>query len=175
MVEEVKARRLPHWAWVVIAGGALCIVLIIAVIVFPNLLFMRGGRNDSFGEASLRSCSTAQATYKSRNGTYADQVSKLTAGGLLPCNGMQVAHGKASVECSTYLLKECVTIGGKPIDWRTDYAICAIPAVYGRYCYTSFIISKNDGTRVWAKDLGPGTTFVDDFPQDPQAAGWETR
>ena len=68
-----------------------------------------------------------------------------------------------------YLLQDMQTLAGKPIDWTTDFALCATPAKYGGARRRTFIVST-DGT-VWGKDLNK-SEFVSDFPADPAAAGW---
>ena len=68
-----------------------------------------------------------------------------------------------------YVFQEMQTIGGQPIDWKVDCALCATPAVYGRTGYRTFIISTNGTT--FGKDLGR-SAFVTDFPADPTAEGW---
>ena len=74
-----------------------------------------------------------------------------------------------SVPRSGYLFQDMQTLGGKPIDWISDFALCATPARYGKTGYRTFII-KTDGT-TWGRDLGR-SQFVSDFPADPAAAGW---
>ena len=65
--------------------------------------------------------------------------------------------------------EDMTTIGGRPIDWEKDFALCATPAVYGQVGYRTFIVMTN-GT-IFGKDLG-GSEFVDDYPADPCAEGW---
>jgi len=69
-----------------------------------------------------------------------------------------------------YTFRDMKTIGRKPINWADDYALCAVPLIYGRTGYCTLIVSTN-GT-VWCKDRGKGAGFVDDFPRDPVKAGW---
>ncbi len=80
------------------------------------------------------------------------------------------AKGYSGTPKHGYLFKEMSTIGGEPIDPEGDFALCAIPATYARTGYRTFIVST-DGT-VFGQDLGPGGTFVDDYPTDPTAEGW---
>ena len=68
-----------------------------------------------------------------------------------------------------YVFYNMKTIGGKKINWVDDYALCAVPAVYGRTGYLTLIINTN-GT-VFGKDTG-GNKPVFDYPNNPAAAGW---
>jgi Protein of unknown function (DUF2950) len=79
-------------------------------------------------------------------------------------------RGLAGKPKDGYLFLEMKTIAGKPIDWTTEYALCAIPAVYGKASRRTFIVSAV-GT-VWAKDIGGAAGFVTDFPADPIEDGW---
>ena len=83
--------------------------------------------------------------------------------------GFADAHGLAGTPKQGYRFQECKTIGGKPIDWAKDFALCATPSEYGVTAeHTLIISSKWD---VWFKDLGK-SELIDDFPADPKAAGW---
>ena len=68
-----------------------------------------------------------------------------------------------------YWFKDMETIGGRPIDWSRDFALCAMPAKYGGARRRTFLVSTA-GT-VWGKDLGK-SGFVADFPADPAREGW---
>ncbi len=68
-----------------------------------------------------------------------------------------------------YNFRDMKTIGGKSIDWKKDFALCATPSYYRRTGYRTFI-ATTDGT-VWGKDFGK-SAFLDDFPADPGAEGW---
>jgi hypothetical protein len=83
---------------------------------------------------------------------------------------MTAAGGTAGTPRNGYLYRDMKTIGGKKIDWTTDFAFCAIPAQYGRTGYRTFIVCTNGA--VYGKDLGTGTGFVDDYPADPSGSGW---
>jgi hypothetical protein len=69
-----------------------------------------------------------------------------------------------------YYFEDLRSIGGRPIDWVSDHGLCATPARYGVTGWRTFIV-MTPGI-VWAKDLG-GSEFVEDFPADPAAEGWE--
>jgi hypothetical protein len=79
------------------------------------------------------------------------------------------AHGYQGVPKNGYLFMEMRTIGGKPIDHEHDYALCAIPAEYGKTGWRTLIVATN-GT-VWGCDFG-SACFVGDYPEDPSAEGW---
>ena len=91
-------------------------------------------------------------------------------------DALAAARGKKGKPRWGHLYREMKTIGGKPIDWRKDFALCATPARYkypgdryrtGRH---TFIVST-DGV-VFGKDLGEAR-FVDDYPADPLKDGWK--
>jgi Protein of unknown function (DUF2950) len=67
-----------------------------------------------------------------------------------------------------YVFKDVVTIGGRPVDWTTTYALCAAPVKYGSS--GKHVIVMVDGT-LWARDMGK-SVFVTAFPADPAKAGW---
>jgi len=69
-----------------------------------------------------------------------------------------------------YYFVDMKTIGGKPIDWDKDFALCAIPAVYGRTGLRVFIV-RTDGW-VWGKDFGRAVE-VTDYPANPAEEGWQ--
>ena len=69
-----------------------------------------------------------------------------------------------------YLYREARTIFGAPINWDGDYAICAIPAVYGKTGRKTYLM-KTDGD-VWEQDLGKAE-FVADFPTNIEGHGWK--
>jgi len=68
-----------------------------------------------------------------------------------------------------YWYRDCQTIGGLPIDWARDFALCATPSIYGRTGWHTFMVST-DG-RVWSRDLGR-SAYLADFPWHPQRDGW---
>ena len=80
------------------------------------------------------------------------------------------AQGPNGVPKHGYLFQDMQTMGGVKINWVDDYALCAIPAQYGKTGRRTFIINTM-GT-VFGKDQGPGGTFVTDFPANPVAQGW---
>ena len=68
-----------------------------------------------------------------------------------------------------YYFVNMKTIGGRKIDPANDFALCAVPAVYGKTGYRTFIVCTNGTT--FGKDLGR-SELVDDYPADPCADGW---
>ena len=61
------------------------------------------------------------------------------------------------------------TIGGRKIDWAKRFALCAMPASYGRAtCRTMLITEKG---KVYALDLGK-KEFLDNCPMNPSLEGW---
>ena len=83
------------------------------------------------------------------------------------------ARGTSGVPVAGYLFRDVETTAGKPIDWFSGYALCAIPAQHGGTGYRTFVtILRGDGIETWAKDRGPHAGFASDFPADPKAEGW---
>ena len=173
---QPSGKKTPGWAWVLIGCGGVTIlgfIAVIAAIVIPVRMKTRAYVRDVAVVTDLRSYAAAQAVYRQANQTFAGQMPLVSMSGRGPgllSPALEAAHGPNGTPRMGYLFLECKTIGGKSIDWTTDYAACAVPAFYGRTGHMTLIVST-DGA-VWGKDLGPGTAFVDDFPADPRAAGW---
>jgi hypothetical protein len=107
---------------------------------------------------------------------YADDLSKLHSTVGKDGQAVQfldeafaVARGPAGLPKRGYLYMEMRTVAGRPVDWSSEFALCAAPAKYGRH--TRFVLIMKTDERVWAKDLG-SSEFVTDFPADPPGAGW---
>jgi hypothetical protein len=79
------------------------------------------------------------------------------------------AHGAGGRPLHGYLFAEMKTIWEIPINWDGDFALCAVPADYGRTGRLTFII-KTDGD-VWVKDLG-SAELLDDYPSMADTKGW---
>jgi hypothetical protein len=163
--------------FILLGGGGL-------ILVVPSLLYSPCRPSlETQAIGSCRAYSCAQSMYH-RNDWDADGQLEYASSLVLlhtekdstgtPINLLDAAFADARGLKGTpkhgYLFREMKTIGGQPIDWTQDCALCAIPVEYGRTGYRSFIISTN-GT-VFGKDQGEGGTFVDDYPADPGAAGW---
>ncbi len=79
------------------------------------------------------------------------------------------AKGRGGAPKHGYIFREMSTIAGGPVDWEKDFALCGIPAGYGRTGSWTYIVTT-DGA-VWGQDMGCAC-FLDDFPADPQGEGW---
>jgi len=170
----------------IVVGGVGTFTSFVGMLALVGIYGMaphRHGGYDTAGAANARAYACAQTMYVMTDWDgdgkkeYAHPFTNLyvdaSAGNKnlqLMDQGFYAAAGPAGVPKQGYLFRDCKTIGGKPIDWTTDYALCAVPAVYGRTGFSTFIISS-DG-RAYGKDLGAGATFVDDYPADPAKAGW---
>ncbi|HOX08275.1 MAG TPA: DUF2950 family protein [Planctomycetota bacterium] len=190
-----QAKKTPGWVWVLLGcGGALLLVMIIAIIAaiaIPSLLAARRSSQETVGVASCRAYSMAQVMYK-KNDWDGDKVlsyaapnaNKLsgpsfyvlyatpdpggTPVGLL--DGVMANASSPLAAKQGYYFTDMKTVGGQPINWVNDYALCASPAIYGRTGYRTFIVST-DGT-VYGKDLGAGAPPPTDYPANPMAEGW---
>jgi uncharacterized membrane protein len=190
LVRGYTGRAGGRWialAGLVVGGAGTFTSFVVAVALVVPMTITSGHRGinyDMGAAANLRACATAQTMYAKTdwNGDdkkeYAHPFTNLYADASagnkehkLIDRALRDAAGPAGQPKVGYLFQDCRTIGGKPIDWTTDYAMCAMPAAYGRTGRRTFIVGT-DG-RVLGKDLGKGTKFVDDFPADPEAAGWQ--
>jgi Protein of unknown function (DUF2950) len=184
-VPEKKASPL---LWVLLGCGA-AIFLAVAVVVGVVLIAIPSGGhpgwsyNETNAVGSLRTYASAQTMFRradwNKNGVceYADKMPALRftkdSGGVemeLLNAELAAAHGANGTPRHGYLFKEMSTLTGSQLDWVNDYALCALPAVYGKTGKRTFIIST-DGT-VYARDQGEGGSFVTDYPTDPSGAGW---
>jgi hypothetical protein len=135
--------------------------------------------------ANLRAYMTAQHCYKmfdlngdgkhkyaaSLSDLYIDKQSGKEA--KLTSLNFVAAHGPTGTPTCGYRFLECKTIGGNPIDWTQDFALCATPAGYaidGRLTLITCSRGMNN-VEVWGKDLGK-SMFIADFPENPKAEGW---
>jgi len=171
LVKKTGGRSLAL-AGVVMGGLSLVLIpfiAIIAAIAMPAFLGARKNAYEAAAVAGLRNYASAQAVYMMNNNTYADQLAKLAKDQTVDA-GLAAAYGANGTPRLGYVFRECKTIGGKPIDWPRDFALSAIPAAPGTPVRRSFII-RSDGT-VYGMDRPSGGGFVDDFPEDPTAAGW---
>jgi hypothetical protein len=157
-------RRWRGWA---IVGAVVIVPVALWFVVGPWTYYSHPiiPHRDARVINTLQLCHANQVVLKQRDGAFAKNI----AGG-----GSEGGYCFADME----------TIAGKPIDWRRDFALCAVPATYGRTGSRTFVV-KTDG-RVWARDLGADLYlleapllanrdrphFVADFPADPEAEGW---
>jgi hypothetical protein len=138
-------------------------------------LWMQRSSLETNAVGALKTYAAAQAIYQKTDWdgdgkfVYADSLGKLAAVGLID-KAFAKARGPKGKPWHGYLFLECQSIGGQPIDWTTDFALCGIPAKYGHTGYRSFVMCTN-GT-IFPKDQGPAGGFVSDFPADPINAGW---
>jgi len=191
---EAPEKKSNALLWVLLGcGGALvlaAILAIVAAIAIPALVGVRETAKAASTEANavgaMRACAEAQVMFH-RN----DWVGSGTPGVLeyatpytllntqvdatgqpiqLIDSALAAARGPNGTPKHGYLFRDMQTIGGVKINWVDDFALCAIPAQYGRTGRRTFIVSTN-GT-VFGQDQGPTGTFVDDYPQNPTVAGW---
>jgi hypothetical protein len=125
---------------------------------------------------SLRNYIVAQEAFRRAacNGkgepTFADALPKLRK--LLPAEFI-AAHGSRGTPYHGYIFREMKTIGGVPINWTSDFAICAIPARYGVTGFRTFIVTSTGF--ICGRDCGYDgrpVDFVDDYPADLMGTGW---
>jgi len=166
-----------------IGGGGTGVagVSIIAAIAIPSLLAARRSSLETNAVGSCRAYAEAQTIFKRNDWdgdgvlAYAKDFKELHStkdGQGNPIQLIDAAFAAAADKDHPkhgYYFVNMKTIGGKAIDWKNDFALCAVPAVYGRTGYRTFIINTN-GT-VFGKDLG-ASTAVEDYPAEPQKAGW---
>ncbi len=158
-------------------------VSVVAAIAIPSLLAARRSSLETNAVGSMRAYCAAQSMFHRNDWDgdhtleYAEDYTLLSTqkdGTGQPIQlidaAFAAAKGAGGVPKHGYVFREMKTIGGQKIDWVNDFALCAIPAQYGRTGYRTFIICTN-GT-VFGKDQGAAGKFVDDYPADPSAAGW---
>jgi hypothetical protein len=149
--------------------GCCCVV---AVIVLVRRSEYERCSSEIYAQHALRDYMEAQSRFRCaalrEHGqlVFADSLQKLK--GLLPPE-MIAAHGPGGKPWRGYLFLEMKTIAGVPIDWRREFAMCAIPARYGRDGYRTFIVATD--RLLLGKDLNP-PAFPDDYPDDVCSTGW---
>lgn len=80
------------------------------------------------------------------------------------------ARGAAGKPENGYVFMDMKSIAGKPIDWKSSFALCATPKIYGKTGVNTFMVTS--GYMIWKKNLGC-SKFVEDVPADPAAEGWD--
>jgi Protein of unknown function (DUF2950) len=82
---------------------------------------------------------------------------------------LAAARGSKGQPFRGYLFLEMNSIWKIDINWEGDFALCAIPAEYGKTGRKTYIM-KTDGDVYW-KDLGE-SQFLKNYPQDLEGKGW---
>ncbi|MHC4916717.1 MAG: DUF2950 family protein [Planctomycetota bacterium] len=195
--EGPEEKKKPIWPWVLLGCGIVTVVAvlilgIIAAIAIPSLKVARRSSLEVSAIGSCRAYCSAQSMYHRNDweefgagpGTkgaleYARPYTWLHTqkdGGGNPIQLIDAAFAEASVSNPPggatvpkhgYVFDDMKTIGGQPIDWLNDYALCGTPSVYGRTGYRTFIVSTN-GT-VFGLDQG-ASGIVAAYPADPSMA-----
>ncbi|HOX07369.1 MAG TPA: DUF2950 family protein [Planctomycetota bacterium] len=161
-------------------GTSVAGISVIAAIAIPSLLASRRSSLETAGVAACRAYAAAQTMFRRNDWDgnkvleYADDFSKLNTTKDAEGNPIQLidaafaaATGPGSPKHGYYFVN-MKTIGGAKIDWANDFALCAVPAVYGRTGYRTFIINTNGTTF----GIDNGGKPVEDYPADPQKEGW---
>jgi len=99
---------------------------------------------------------------------YADDLGTLAKEALIDPD-FAAARGPQGKPVRGYLFQEVKTLGGKPVDWKKDFALSATPAQYGGAKLRTFVVST-DGV-IYSQDFGK-SEFIENFPSDPEKAGW---
>jgi type II secretory pathway pseudopilin PulG len=182
-----REQKSSPWPWILlgcgIVGGFLLIVAVIAAIAIPSLLAARRSSLETNSVGSCRTYSSSQTMYKRNDWDgdgkmeYATPYTKLSS--QVDTDGISIqlidsafaaAAGANGSPKHGYIYQDMTSINGNKIDWEIDYGLSGIPAIYGRTGYRTFIISTN-GT-VFGQDQGSGGSFVQDYPLEPTASGW---
>ncbi len=181
-----KSRALRGALWILVillSGGTIAAVISISLLRSRrNTVAMRAHLEiNSVG--SMRAYAEAQAMFHSerfqRGGTlgyatpYTLLKSHLDGSGQsidLIDTAFAAAEGPGAPPKHGYVFLDMKTIGGEPINWVDDFALCGTPARYGKTGCRTFIV-KTGGT-VWGKDLGE-SRLLTDFPNDIESQGWK--
>jgi type II secretory pathway pseudopilin PulG len=184
--ESEGKSGLPVWLWVILGcGGLLAVVFVVAIvaaIAIPSLLAARRSSLETNAVGSCRAYCGAQVMYK-RNDWEPDGVydyavpytrlySETDATGepiQLIDPSFAAAQGPTGAPKQGYLYQDLQTIAGQKIDPVNDYALCGIPAQYGRTGRHTMIVTTN--ATVFGGDQGPGGTFLTDYPDPTTLAG----
>ena len=165
-------KHLARGGWFVGAGVLVGVFVLVATLVRGHWSPRTG--TESRAVASLRAYAQAQFSFwesKRRSGdkpSYARDLRQLK--GALPSE-VVAAHGLLGEPYNGYLFLEMKTIAGEAINWGGDFALCAIPAEYGRTGYRTFIVCTNGV--VLGKDRA-SPSFMSDYPNvnELTAGGW---
>ena len=169
-VEKKRSRRIYiYW------GVALTPLLVAGIFCWLAVTRRPAERPEVGAVQAMRRYAEAQNAYHKTdwNGdgkyTYAKTLKELSDARLIP-EEMAAASGPNGKPYNGYLYLELKTVGGVPINWVDDFALCAIPAKYGKDGYRTFVVATHE--TIFGFDQGPKTDFVRDHPQNPTAAGW---
>jgi hypothetical protein len=163
--------------WILAVAAAVILIAGLAVLL-ERAYWSHKAFLETSAVAAMKQYAAEQEIYKKTDWdgdgkfVYADTLDKLAAVGLIDKEFAQ-ARGRQGKPWRGYLFLEMKTIGGAPIDWSSDYALCAIPARYGVTGYRTFI-TKIGGPlcgRDCGCDGGP-VGFVEDYPADVVGTGW---
>jgi len=145
-------------------GMLMGVALLGAIAAIAAILLLPSGieSNESRARKAMRAYVTAQEKYRRRSGkaSFATTLSELK--GLLP-DEVVAAHGHKGKPYAGYRFLEMKSFGGMPIKWEFDFALCAVPAEYGRSGRRTFIVATNG--LVVHKDR-PSAMFLADHPID---------
>jgi hypothetical protein len=187
-VEEsllASRRGTPTWVKVALGCGAALLGVAVMVLVLITALAsaLREARSKSMEIGAMRNLkayAAGQEQYRLLRGEFAASASSLVeekgADGRALClipGGVAASGRKGGSACGGYRFRELRSLGGKPVDWSSQFALCAVPAgeVEGAAGRRAFVI-RTDGA-IWAKQWPEGSGFVTDFPADPPARGWK--
>jgi hypothetical protein len=168
-------------------GKLLVAVVLLAIVVaigthLPSSRCDARDDDEAATAAVLRAYATAQAAYlktdwagdgrrqyAARLGDLAEKIASGKMPALLDRNVAQACGPGGAARCN-YLFREPKTIGGQPIDWSREFALCAAPKTQGQVKYQTMIVGPSGV--VYGKVFESGGSFPDDLPADPAAAGW---
>lgn len=181
-----KSGALKTALWmltILLVGGA--VAGTVALLVFARN--RRMARNEASAVEALRAYAEAQIMYHRNDwvgiGTpgvleYATPYTVLNTQpdntGLpiqLIDSAFAVAAGAGGIPKHGYLFMDIATIGGVPINWISNYGLCATPAEYGVTGRRTFIVTTNGV--VQALDLGRSAFLEEmDYPASGSASDW---
>jgi len=152
------------WLAVALVG-----VIGVALLLLIGPFLSRGhDRSEAYALSQLKTYVTAQVLHARAGQGYADDLGTLAKEKYV-VDAFAAARGPKGTPFQGYLFAEVKTLGGKPVDWKTDFALSATPARYGGSKRRTFVV-RTDGT-IFSRDPGR-SGLVEDFPGEPEKAGW---
>ncbi|MHC4884521.1 MAG: DUF2950 family protein [Planctomycetota bacterium] len=174
------------------AGVIVLLLLFIGAMIWIQHQTMcppRSMVNETNANSMLKSYCTAQFIYKQNryspwNGSAEDTwlyaPSWQALGGAtayLKANGQRLtlipdlvaAADAPATAYQGYYYCDIKTMAGREMDTEMEFALCAVPAIYGRTGRMTLII--NHVGQVFGKDRGEGTPITD-WPADLESEGW---